>query len=320
MPGTQTDLVRGSSFLVTGGAGFIGSHLVEALLEAGARRIVVLDNLRTGSWANTPGDARVERMSADLGTISEDDLRDALGKVDFLFHLAAEKHNQSVDMPDRVLEVNVNGTFRLFRAAAAAQVKKVVFTSSLYATGRLTLPPMTEEDLPQPRTVYGTSKLTGEHLLRYFALSAGLRSTSFRLFFVYGPKQFSGTGYKSVIVANFERILRGESPVVVGDGRQSLDYTHVSDVARALILGLAEAADGQVINIGQGAAISVADLTTLMLDVAGSSLQPVYAPPDWTAGSHRECRNDKARELLGWQPAIGLRDGLAGVWSWMKSR
>ena len=316
----MSSLVEGSSFLVTGGAGFIGSHLVEALLAEGARRIVVLDNLRTGSWKNTPDDPRVERISGDLGTVAEEEVRKALEGIDYLFHLAAEKHNQSVDMPDRVLEVNVNGTFRLFRAAVAANVRKVVFTSSLYATGRLTLPPMTEEDLPEPRTVYGTSKLTGEHLLRYFALSSGLRATSFRLFFVYGPKQFSGTGYKSVIVANFERILRGEAPVIVGDGKQSLDYTHVEDIARGLILGLSEAADSQVINLGQGIAISVNELTQLMLEVSGSSLQPVFAPPDWTAGSHRQCRNDKARELLGWSPRIALRDGLAGVYRWMLSQ
>ena len=317
---SSLDLVRDASFVVTGGAGFIGSHLVGALLEQGARRVVVLDSLRTGSWRNTPEDPRAERITADLGSIAEEELRKLLEGADYLFHLAAEKHNQAIDMPDRVLEVNVNGTFRLFRAAVAARVQKVVFTSSLYAAGRLTLPPMTEADLPEPRTVYGTSKLTGEHLLRYFAISERLRSTSFRLFFVYGPKQFSGTGYKSVIVANFERILRGEAPVIVGDGRQSLDYTHVDDVVRCLMLGLAPAADGEVINVGQGSAVSVNELTELMLEVAGSSLRPVTAPPDWTAGSHRQCRNDKARQLLGWSPLVGLRDGLAGVYAWMREQ
>jgi len=312
----MSTLVRDASFLVTGGAGFIGSHLVTALLNGGARRIVVLDSLRTGRWSNVPDDARVTRMTADLADIEEPDLRLGLHDVDYVFHLAAEKHNQSADLPERVLEVNVNGTFRLFHAAAAARVKKAIFTSSLYANGRYTLPAMSEGDLPQPRTVYGISKLTGEYLLRHFA---DLRSTAFRLFFVYGPKQFSGGGYKSVIVSNFERILRDEAPVINGDGEQSLDYVHVDDVVNALLLGLGEASDAQVINIGRGSAISVSQLTQLMLEVAGSSLQPVHAPADWTAGSHRVCRNEKARQLLGWTPAVPLREGLAGVHAWMKT-
>ena len=315
-----TPLLRDSACLVTGGAGFIGSHLIDTLLAGGVRRVVVLDNLHTGRWENISEDTRVSRVNADLATATDSDLRQLLDGVDYLFHLAAEKHNQSVDAPERVLQVNVQATFRLLRAAAAARIRKVVFTSSLYAYGRLNLPPMDERDVPEPRTVYGVSKLTGEHLLRHFATAEGLRWTALRLFFVYGPRQFSGMGYKSVIVSNFERLLRNEPPVVNGDGEQALDYVHVTDVARALVLSLVPEADGETINIGQGSAVTVSQLTDLMLTVAGSSLEPVHAPSDWTAGSHRTCRNEKARRLLGWTPTVALQDGLAGVHSWMKSR
>ena len=313
-------VVQDAACLVTGGAGFIGSHLVRSLLDQGAREVVILDDLRTGTWQNVPADPRIRHLALDFAALSMEELRRAIDGTNFLFHLAAEKHNNSIDSPERVLRVNVDATFRLFAAAAAAGVRKVVFTSSLYAAGRMSLPPMRETDLPEPRTVYGISKLAGEHLLRHFASSAGLRSTTFRLFFVYGPRQFAGSGYKSVIVSNFERILRSEAPIINGDGRQALDYIHVDDVVRALILGLNDEADDEIINIGQGSAIDIASLTGLMLDVAGSHLQPVHAPPDWTAGTHRVCDNDKALSVLGWTPSVAMRDGLAGVFGWMKSQ
>ncbi len=313
-------LLHGTDALVTGGAGFIGAHLIRELLNAGVRRVVTIDNLRTGSWQNLPDDPRIEKVTADFPTLGSEDLSRLLEGTNYLFHLAAEKHNQSVDLPERVLEVNVNGTFRLFAAASKAGVRKVIFTSSLYATGRLNLPPMDELDVPEPRTVYGISKLAGEHLLQHFASVSGLRSTAFRLFFVYGPRQYAGSGYKSVIVTNFERILRGEVPTINGDGEQSLDYVHVDDVVQALMLGVVPEADGQLLNIGRGIAVSVSELTEMMLEVAGSSLRPVHAPPDWTAGTHRVCRNEKARAILGWSPTVPMKDGLAGVYAWMKGR
>lgn len=311
-------LIRDSSFVVTGGAGFIGSHLTAALLGEGARRVVVIDNLRAGRWDNLASDDRIERIEADLASMSTTEMERSLEGVDYLFHLAAEKHNQAIDEPERVLEVNVVATHRLFRAAATAGTRKVVFTSSLYAAGRMSLPPMREDDLPEPKTVYGISKLAGEHLLRHFASTRGIRTTAFRLFFVYGPRQFAGSGYKSVIVTNFERILRGERPVIFGDGRQALDYVNVTDVTRALLLALSPAGDGHVINIGSSTAVSVNQLTETMLRVAGSSLRPIHAAADWTAGSCRVCDNEKAQRVISWSPAVSLEDGLAGVWDWMR--
>jgi UDP-glucose 4-epimerase len=308
-------LVRDASFLVTGGAGFIGCHTIDALLRGGARRVIALDNLSTGRWDNVPQDGRVEPLTADLARMSPEEMQNAFRGVDYLLHLAAEKHNNAIDAPERLLAVNVEATFRLFRAAADARVRKVMFTSSLYANGRMTLPPMREDDVPEPKTVYGISKLAGEHLLRHFAAQ---RWTALRLFFVYGPKQFAGSGYKSVIVTNFERILRSEAPVIFGDGKQSLDYVYVRDVTRAILSSVSETADSQVVNIGTGTAVSVNQLTDCMLEAARSSLRPVHAPADWTAGTHRVCDNSKARQLLGWSPSIAMRDGLAEVYAWMK--
>jgi len=277
-----------------------------------------VDNFQTGSASSLPSDPRLTTITADLNTLSDEEMASLVAPVDYLFHLAAEKHNQSLDAPERVLAVNVNATFRLFQAAAT-RVRKVMFTSSLYAAGRMSLPPMREDDLPEPRTVYGISKLAGEHFLQHFASQTRLRSTSLRVFFVYGPRQFAGSGYKSVIIKNFERILRGDAPVIFGDGEQSLDYVYIDDVIHALILSLSEDADRQVINIGSGSGVSVKQLTDIMRSVAGSSLPAVHAAPDWTAGSHRVCDNTKAKALLRWSPTVGLRDGLQWVHDWMKS-
>ncbi len=316
----RSHVVREATFLVTGGAGFIGSHLSRRLLDDGARSVIAMDNLRTGSWNNTPTDQRLRRVTADLSLAKTEELSALLDGVDYVFHLAAEKHNQALDIPERILEVNVGATFRLFAAASAAQVKKVVFTSSLYAAGRLHLPAMREDDLPDPRTVYGISKLTGEHLLRHFASAAELHFAALRLFFVFGPRQFAGSGYKSVIVKNFERILRGEAPVIKGDGEQSLDYVYVDDVVEALILSLCPEADGGLFNIASGQAVTVSHLTDEMLTVAGSSLHPAHAAPDWTAGTHRVGDNTRAREVLGWSPTVPLREGLHAVYNWMRAR
>ena len=312
------ELVRNASFLVTGGAGFIGSHLVEALIRRGASRVTAIDNLRAGDWQRVPNDSRVEKLTLDISELSSEELAQLLGGRDFVFHLAAEKHNQSRSTPERVLEVNVNAAFRLFQACAAARVRKVVFTSSLYALGRLTLPPMRESDLPEPRTVYGVSKLAGELLLSHFRVAENLRSSALRLFFVYGPRQLAGGGYKSVIVRNFERILRGERPVIFGDGEQALDYTHVDDVVRALLLALDGKGDGETIHIGSGSAVTVNALTGLMLDIARSSLRPKYEAADETAGWHRVADNRKAQQLLGWTPSIPMPEGLQTVYQWMK--
>lgn len=314
----MSNLIERSSVVVTGGAGFIGSTLVDGLLAAGAKRVVVLDSLRTSTWTSIPEDRRIEKITADVAALDGASMVQLLSGADFVFHLAAEKHNQSITTPERLLEVNVSATYRLFRAAAEARVRKVVFTSSLYAAGRMSLPPMIESERPEPRTVYGASKVAGEHLLAHFAAAARLRSTALRLFFVYGPRQFVGGGYKSVIVTNFERILRGEAPVILGDGGQALDYVFVDDVVRALIAAaVTEAADGEIINVGSGQATTISALTDTMLRVAGSSLKPVFGPADWTAGTIRVGDRSKAAALLGWTPFVELESGLSSVYRWL---
>jgi UDP-glucose 4-epimerase len=313
--------VSGHALMVTGGAGFIGSHLVAELVARGAARVVVVDSLRYGDRANLHGlSDRVELVQHTLGFDAPDVLERAMQGVDYLFHFAAEKHNQSKDDPLRVMQANVNGAYTLYDVACRSGVKKIVFASSLYAYGRMQGPPLVESELPRPRTVYGVTKLAGEHLLDYFRERAGVEFNVLRYFFVYGPKQFAGMGYKSVIVKNFERLLAGERPIVYGDGRQALDYVYVDDAVDAALRALETELTGEVFNVGSGVATTVDELVSLMLEVSGARLEKLYEPRDWTAGSCRVADVEKAVRLLGWRVATPLLEGLNRTYAWLASQ
>jgi UDP-glucose 4-epimerase len=309
--------VSGSAVMVTGGCGFIGSHLVRLLLERGARRVVVLDDMRHGARANVERAGEVELVEHTLGSGPSRAIAEAMRGVDSVFHFAAEKHGQASPDSRRILCSNVDGTYDLLEAAARAGVRKVVFASSLYVYGRTSGAPFVEDEVPRPTTVYGISKLAGEHLLAHRDRESGLPYNVLRLLFVYGPRQHPGTGYKSVIVANFERLLRGEPPVIRGDGRQALDYVYVEDAVEAAILALESPLEREVFNIGRGAALTIDELTALMQSVAGTALPARSEPPDWTAGTSRVGNIEKARRLLGWQPRTGMREGLARTFAWL---
>jgi UDP-glucose 4-epimerase len=297
--------------LVTGAAGFIGSHLVARLSDLGWQ-VIGIDNERSGDWSRISVPCR--RIERDLAAMNTSELAAAAAGAEVCFHLAAEKHNSSRTTPQRVIDVNISATRRVLEAAARSEVGKVVFTSSLYAYGSLGPAPMSERDLPAPTTVYGTSKLTGEHLLRVAARSEGLRWSVARLFFGYGPGQYAEGGYKSVIVANFERLLRHERPIIYGDGKQALDYVYVDDVVEALLMLAEPENNGLVCNIGTGRAVSVGELTEIMLTISGRSLEPLTCPPDWTAGSVRVADTRLARETLGWTASTAIEEGLERVW------
>jgi UDP-glucose 4-epimerase len=298
--------------LVTGAAGFIGSHLVTRLSAAGCH-VTGIDNERSGDWSRIS--VPCVRIERDLAAMDTAELATRTAGVDVCFHLAAEKHNSSRSTPQRVIDVNISATRRLLEAAAISRVGKIVFTSSLYAYGSLGPAAMSEGDVPVPTTVYGTSKLAGEHLVRTEASSAGLHWSVARLFFVYGPGQYAEGGYKSVIVGNFERLLRDEPPIIYGDGKQALDYVYIDDVVGALLMLAEPDHNGLVCNVGTGRAVSVGELTEIMLTISGRDLEPLMCPPDWTAGSLRVADTKLARETLGWTATTTIEEGLKRVWA-----
>jgi UDP-glucose 4-epimerase len=310
-------MIRGGRFVVTGGCGFIGSHLCRRLVELGAAEVVALDSLRYGDLANLGDAVGVSVARHTLGTDDPGTLAPLLRGKDGLFHLAAEKHNQSIDSPVAVLRANVEGTQSLYAAAAEAGVPRVVFSSSLYAHGRMHAPPMREDELPGPRTIYGISKLTGEHLLGHFAARGAFQARALRYFFVYGPRQWAGMGYKSVILKNVERLLAGQAPLVLGDGEQALDYVFVDDVVEATIEALVRpTSELEVLNIASGRAVCVNALLETLCKVAGRPFNPERGPPDWTAGSSRAGDPGRALGALGWQATTPLEEGLRRVWEW----
>jgi UDP-glucose 4-epimerase len=311
--------LKNSTAAVTGGCGFIGSHLIQRLRLEGVH-VLAIDSLDYGSRESLDtSDPNIQFEKLQLRTGSRPQLVEMLNGVDYVFHLAAEKHNQSINSPGLVLDANIMGTYELLSAAADAGVKKVVFTSSLYAYGRMCGPPLSEDDVATPHTVYGISKLTGEHLCRYFSLQRGLPAVCLRLFFVYGPRQYSDVGYKSVIVRNFDRILQGQRPLINGDGNQEFDYIYVDDVVSAILSALSSDEKWDLFNVGSGLGVSINRLTELMMEVAGITTVCEYGPPDLTHGSSRVARTKKFYDSFGYKPKVSLPDGLQRTLDWVRS-
>jgi UDP-glucose 4-epimerase len=304
---------------VTGGCGFIGSHLIQRLRQCEAR-VLVIDSLEYGRRENLDlSDPQIGIEKIELRSGTSEQLQELFKNVDYVFHLAAEKHNQSTNSPSRVLDANVMGTYELLKAAADAGVKKVVFTSSLYAYGRMSGPPMSEDEAPIPHTIYGISKLTGEHLCRHFSKQYGIPSVCLRLFFVYGPRQYVGLGYKSVIVKNFDRMLKGQKPRINGDGNQELDYVYVDDAVSAILLAMTGSDHFDIFNLGNGIAISIKQLTALMMEVVGVKTGCEYGPPDFTHGSSRVACTKKFNQHFGVLTRVPITEGLRRTLKWMTS-
>jgi UDP-glucose 4-epimerase len=207
----------------------------------------------------------------------------------------------------------------LFRAARDASVKRLVFASSVYAYGRTCGGPLSESETPAPDTVYGISKLAGEHLGAHFAARGGPAFVALRYFFTYGPRQTPLHGRPSFIVRNLERLARSEAPVVRGDGAQVLDYVYVDDVVTATLHAMASGVAGETLNVGSGLSLSVRCLVERMQRVAGTSFAPILEPADATHGTARVASTKKIKDLLGWAPTVDLDEGLARTWEWIRA-
>jgi UDP-glucose 4-epimerase len=250
--------VRDARILVVGGAGFVGSHIVDQLLREPVSQIVVLDNFVRGSRANLSSAVGDPRVRVVEGSITDPEtLTGAMEGADYVFHLAALWLFECVHKPREALEVNVDGTYSVIEAARDAGVKKVVYSSSASVYGDAVFTPMTEEHPFNNRTMYGATKIAGEQFLRAVHEQTGLDYLALRYMNVYGPRMdYRGT-YVSVIMKVLDRIDQGLPPVVVGDGSQAYDFVHVDDVARANILALKSDATDDAVNVGMGVKTSI---------------------------------------------------------------
>lgn len=305
-------------YLVTGGAGFIGSHLCEALLGRGAR-VRVLDNLSTGKRANIAHiEGRIEFVEGDVR--DEDVLRQAMEGVGVVFHEAAiPSVPRSVAEPKLSHEVNVNGTFNVLMAAREAGVRRIVFAASSSAYGDTETLPKREDMLPSPLSPYAAAKLFGEYYCQVFTRVYGLETVALRYFNVFGPRQDPSSPYSGVISKFVTSLLAGESPVIYGDGEQSRDFTYIDNVVDAnLRAAVSPEAVGQVINVAIGERITLNALLTELQQIIGTNLKPQYAAPRTGDVRHSLADITCARRLLGYEPLVGLADGLRQTVAWYK--
>ncbi len=305
--------------LVTGGAGFIGGHLVDALLERGAT-VRVLDNFSTG---------RRENIAHNLSKIDliEGDIRDvetcarAVKDVDVVFHQAAlPSVARSVEEPIPTDETNVGGTLKLLDCARRAGVQRFVFAASSSAYGETEVLPKVETMSPMPLSPYAVSKLTGEAYLQVFARLYGMKTCALRYFNVFGPRQDPKSHYAAVVPKFCTALLAGESPLIFGDGGQTRDFTFIENVVSANLLAATRDVSGQVVNVACGERISLLDLVRILNELAGTNIPATHA--DGRPGDIRHSLADisAAKSLLGYEPTVSVRDGLARTLEFYRRR
>lgn len=294
--------------LVTGGAGFIGSHIAEYFAEAG-HSVRILDNLATGYSQNIPQHGNVEFIKGDICDPSS--VEKAVSGMDCVFHEAAlVSVPLSCEKPVEAFRINTLGTLNILQACVRAEVEKFVTASSAAVYGNNPVLPKVESMYPEPASPYAISKLDGEYLAKMFYEEYGLRTTCLRYFNVYGPRQDPKSPYAAVIPIFLERAKAGKDLVIYGDGLQSRDFVHVRDVVRANAAAL-EHGDGQVFNVAMGKSITVLELAENIVALTGSSSKIVHA--ESRAGDVRDSKADVSKIAGWWTGEIELEEGLKSL-------
>ncbi len=305
--------------LVTGGAGFIGSHVVEALLREGAR-VIVLDDMSTGLVDNLHGvkdDPGLRMIRADVAAVPASTLEGVTMGV----HLAARTEvAASIEDPAGTVETNVLGSVHLLEALRLVGARSAVVASSAAVYGEVPVP-VSEDGPHAPMSPYGAGKLAVDHFVRYYAHHTDLAVCALRFFNVYGPRQHPRSPYSGVISVFAREALEGRQLVIHGDGEQTRDFVHVADVVRAVLSTLrSEDARGEAINIGTGQTTSINDLAKAVIKEAGSTSTITHGPPRAGDIRHSVAKVDKAQSLLSFRASTTLREGLVSTVGWMRAR
>lgn len=313
--------LKNSRCLVTGGAGFVGSTIVDELVTAGAAEVKVIDNFVRGSWSNLAW-AREQRGV----TVIEGDIRDgqlvdrATDGMDYVFHQAALRITRCAEAPREAVEVLIDGTLNVLEAAMRHKVKKVIAASSASVYGEPSYLPIDESHPFNNRTLYGAGKIALEQMLRALYTTSGLSYVALRYFNIYGPRMDVTGVYTEVLIRWLDAIEAGTSPLIFGDGSQSMDFVYVNDVAHANLLAAQSDVTDEVFNVGSGIQTSLYELCMLLLKLSDSPLQPEYRKPREVANVQvRRAAIEKAEKMLGFKSKVKLEQGLRELVSWRQS-
>ncbi|ESR23048.1 SDR family NAD(P)-dependent oxidoreductase [Lutibaculum baratangense] len=313
--------MKGKRVLITGGAGLIGSHIADLCAAEGAAEIVILDNFDRGRPENLIQAAALRPLNVVDGDIRNRELLGSLMRgIDVVFHQAAIRITQCAEQPRLAVDVLVNGTFNVLEAAVEAGVGKVVAASSASVLGLAERFPTAEDHHPyNNRTIYGAAKTFNEGLLRSFAEMYGLKYVALRYFNVYGPRMDVFGVYTEVLIRWMERIEAGEAPIIYGDGKQTMDFVHVQDIARANMLAAKSDVTDEVFNVASGEEIDLTQLAAMLCRVMGRPMSPVHVEArKVNAVSRRLADTRKAREMLNFTTTITMEEGLRGLVDWWR--
>lgn len=293
-------------YLVTGGAGFIGSHIARALLALG-HKVAIIDDLSNSKKESVPEGAEFFE-----GTITDKNLlKKAMENCDGVFHLAAlVSVPKSMEDPKYTLEVNALGTLRILEVMRELKVKKIVYSGTSAAYGDQGSTKKTEDMTPQTLSPYAYAKLESEYLIKTYGHLYGMQSVIFRYFNVFGPGQDPSSPYSAVIALFTSKIQKGENISIFGDGKQTRDFVFVDDVVNANLLAMNSSLTGEVINIGRGESISILDLISVLGKIFNKKIEPEFKAPRAGDIVHSCADISKARNLLKFEPKVGLEEGL----------
>jgi UDP-glucose 4-epimerase len=310
--------IEGSKFLITGGAGFMGSTTADQLLDAGAGEVRVLDNFVRGSHRNLENARRSGRVVIIEGDVRDKaSVEDAVAGVDYIFHLAALRITRCAETPSEAIQVLVDGTSHVLEAAVRHRIRKVVAASSASVYGNPSYLPMDEQHPFNNRTLYGAGKIANEQMLRAYNEMFQLPYVALRYFNIYGPRMDLDGVYTEVLVRWMDAIEAGSPPRIFGDGSQSMDFVYIEDVARANLAALTSSVSDDVFNVGTGVQTTLNELCELLLKITGSGLRPEYREARKVNNVQaRRAAIDKAATVLGFRAQTRLEDGLRALLAW----
>jgi UDP-glucose 4-epimerase len=315
------DGLKGACCLVTGGAGFVGSTIVDQLVLAGAAEVRIMDNFVRGShhnvsWAvKQPGVTLIDGDIRDAALVD-----DATVGVDYVFHQAALRITRCAEAPREAIEVLIDGTFNVLEAALRYKVRKVIAASSASVYGEPSYLPIDEGHPFNNTTMYGAGKIALEQMLRALHSVSGLSYVALRPFNIYGPRMDMTGVYTEVLIRWLDAIDGNTPPLIFGDGSQSMDFVYVEDVARANLLAAQSDVSDDVFNVGSGTQTSLYELCMLLLKITGSSQQPEYRAPRSVGNvQRRRAAVDKAEKLLGFRSTVSLEEGLRELINWRQA-